>query len=369
MTFYLFFISIFILSQAGFMVGWIFLGHMKLKRNKSVQGPIISLSQLTVVIPFRNEIKRILPLLQSIENSNVQPAKYIFVNDHSTDETEKRIIEKFKTECFEILNLDDSKQGKKQAISFGVQHAQTEFVLTLDADVWFDSVYFDHISKLQQVDLQILPVRIKTSNFISEFFHQDVELANSVNESSSGWIRPVLCSGANLLFRRDSFLAETKNSNYFEKSSGDDIYLLQLFQLAGKSIQIQLDQHVAVQTTGAQSIQEYIAQRTRWIGKSRHVADALTNRLLIIQFLLSIGFWIALTFAIQHFSLIELMVFLIVKLTIDSICLWPHYSSNQRVKIWFIVPVFVFILPFINLFLLIYSLIKTPRWKDRLVVQ
>jgi glycosyltransferase involved in cell wall biosynthesis len=369
MTFYLFFITIFILSQAGFMVGWIFLGHMKLKRNKSVQGPIISLSQLTVVIPFRNEIKRILPLLQSIENSNLQPVKYIFVNDHSTDNTEKQIFEKFKTECFEILNLDDSKQGKKEAISRGVQHAKTEFVLTLDADVWFDSVYFDHISKLQQVDLQILPVRIKTSNFISEFFHQDVELANSVNQSTAGWIRPVLCSGANLLFRRDSFLEETKNSNFFEKSSGDDIYLLQLFQLAGKSIQIQLDEHLAVQTKGAQSIQEFVSQRARWIGKSRHVADALTNRLVILQFLLSIGFYIALVLAIQRFSLLELMVFLIGKLTIDSLCLWPYYSTYKRYKMWFIVPVYIFILPFINIFLLIYSLTKTPRWKDRLVVQ
>ena len=369
MTFYLFFITIFILSQAGFMVGWIFLGHMKLKRNNSVQGPIISLSQLTVVIPFRNEIKRILPLLQSIENSNLQPVKYIFVNDHSTDNTEKRIAEKLQTEYYEIFHLDDSKQGKKEAVSRGVQHAKTEFVLTLDADVWFDSVYFDHISKLQQVDLQILPVRIKTRNFISEFFHQDVELANSVNQSTAGWIRPVLCSGANLLFRRDSFLEETKNSNYFEKSSGDDIYLLQLFQLAGKSIQIQLDQHAAVQTLGTQSIQEFVSQRARWIGKSRHVADALTNRLVILQFLLSIGFYIALILVIQRFSLLELMVFLIGKLTIDSLCLWPYYSTYKRYKMWFIVPVYIFILPFINIFLLIYSLTKTPRWKDRLVVQ
>jgi cellulose synthase/poly-beta-1,6-N-acetylglucosamine synthase-like glycosyltransferase len=369
MTFYLFFITIFFLSHTGFMVGWILLGHLKFKRDQSVQEPIINLAQLTVIIPFRNEIKRILPLLQSIENSNLQPVKYIFVNDHSTDNTEKRIAEKLQTEYYEIFHLDDLKQGKKEAISFGVQHAQTEFVLTLDADVWFDSVYFDHISKLQQVDLQILPVRIKTSNFISEFFHQDVELAISVNVSTAGWIRPILCSGANLLFRRDSFLEETKNSNYFEKSSGDDIYLLQLFQLAGKSIQIQLDQHVAVQTPGAQSIQEYIAQRARWIGKSRHVADALTNRLVILQFLLSIGFCIALILVIQRFSLTELMFFLLVKVTIDSICLWPCYSSNQRFKMLFMVPVYIFILPFINLFLLIYSLTKTPRWKDRLVVQ
>jgi len=369
MTFYQLFIAIFFLSHASFMVGWIFLGHKKLNRKKNVEAPVIPLAQLTVIIPFRNEIKRILPLLQSIQNSNQHPAKYIFVNDHSVDETEKRIAEKIKTECFEILNLDDSKQGKKEAISLGVQLVQTQFVLTLDADVWFDNEYFEQISKLQQVDLQILPVRIKTNNFISDFFHQDVELANSVNVSTAGWLRPIMCSGANLLFRRDSFLEETQNSNYFEKSSGDDVYLLQLFHASGKSIQIQLDEHVAVQTQGTYSIEEYVSQRTRWMGKTRHVADALTNRLVILQFVLAIGFWIALILLIQGFSWTELIVFLLGKIMIDSLCLWPYYSTYKRFNMWLIVPAYIFILPLINLFLLIYALTKTPRWKGRLVVQ
>ena len=368
MTFYQLFILIFFISHASFMIGWVLMGYLKLRRLNVQKTRGIGLSQVTVVIPFRNEADRISPLLRSILESKDQPAGYVFVDDHSSDGTEALISEKLANQSFKILSLKDPIHGKKQAILLGVQCAQTEYVLTLDADVSFDLDYFKNLDLIQPADLHVLPVKINARNTLSDLFQQDVQLANLVNLGTTGWLRPIMCSGANLLFRRSSFLNEVEKSNYFEKSSGDDVYLLKLFQLSGKKIQTHISTKLEVQTEGALTIHEYIDQRTRWIGKSRHVADSLANSLIIVQFILAISFWIAFALAIVSLSTLDFMIFVFAKISVDVICLFPFYQHNHNIKIWILLPGYIFLLPLINCFLLVLSIGYSPRWKDRLIV-
>jgi glycosyltransferase involved in cell wall biosynthesis len=368
MTFHQLFILIFFISHASFMIGWVLMGYLKLRRRNVQKKPGIGLSQITVVIPFRNEAKRIAPLLRSILQSKDQPASYVFVDDHSTDGTEALISEKLTSQSYTILSVKDSIQGKKQAILLGVQCAQTEYVLTLDADVSFDINYFKNLGLIQSADLHVLPVKINAGNTFSELLQQDVQLANFVNLGTTGWLRPIMCSGANLLFRKVSFLNEVVKSNYFEKSSGDDVYLLKLFQLSGKKIQTHISTKLEVITQGAQTVHEYIDQRTRWIGKSRHVADSLANSMIIVQFILAISFWIAFALAIVNLSATYFMIFLFVKIALDAICLYPFYHHNHKIKTWMLLPGYIFLLPLINCFLLLLSIGYSPRWKDRLIV-
>ena len=367
MTFISLFIVGFLFIHASFMIGWIYVGQLKFKNKKQDELGNINLDQLTVIIPFRNEASRILPLLKAIQASSIQPANYIFINDHSTDESDRLIVENINVKGFQVIHLPKDQQGKKRAISYGIKHACTEFVLTMDADVWFNSTYFQYISETAPADLIIFPVEHVAKNFFAQLFQQDVVLANHVNIAAAGWKRPILCSGANLLFRKEAYLEVVEHSDYFEKSSGDDIYLLKAMHAAGKNIWMNSSIHLEVKTPAANSIKEFISQRTRWISKTRHVADTFSNRLILIQFFLSIGFWAGLYLSFAYFSLRIALLFALIKIIIDGFCLFPFYYAKKELRIWLFLPIFILLLPIINSVLFITTLFQTPSWKNRLI--
>ena len=71
MTFISLFIVGFLFIHASFMIGWIYVGQLKFKNKKQDELGNIILDQLTVIIPFRNEASRILPLLKAIQASSI----------------------------------------------------------------------------------------------------------------------------------------------------------------------------------------------------------------------------------------------------------------------------------------------------------
>ena len=91
--------------------GWI---SLKRKNSKVTRENSIGLDNITVVIPFRNEEKRITPLLESIKYAQSLPAEIIFVDDHSEDNT-LSLIERFQNNSITILKLE-RENGKKRAI-------------------------------------------------------------------------------------------------------------------------------------------------------------------------------------------------------------------------------------------------------------
>lgn len=95
---------------------------------------------ISIVIAARDEEKRILPCLKSLEKLDYPKDMYevIFVDDHSGDKTAELIgsyCKKHKN--WKIIRLNEKSaqlRGKKNALQNGITQAKGELIFTTDAD-------------------------------------------------------------------------------------------------------------------------------------------------------------------------------------------------------------------------------------------
>ncbi|SFO92249.1 glycosyltransferase family 2 protein [Salibacterium halotolerans] len=90
-------------------------------------------ADVTVIIPARNEARRIRPLLESLRRQTVQPLEILVVDDASTDDT-AAIAASYGAEVLPSKELEDGWTGKSAACWLGAQRAAGERLLFLDAD-------------------------------------------------------------------------------------------------------------------------------------------------------------------------------------------------------------------------------------------
>ncbi len=110
---------------------------------------------LSIIIPAYNEEKTISLILDKIRNVNLKNTnkQVIIVNDHSSDGTEKQVLEyKQKHPSFPIHYLCHSRnQGKGAAIRTGIKQVEGDYVIIQDADLEYDPEDYNMIlNKLSQ---------------------------------------------------------------------------------------------------------------------------------------------------------------------------------------------------------------------------
>lgn len=96
----------------------------------------LDLSDLTILIPARNEESEISSTLRSIKDQS-EDVNVILVNDQSTDRT-KEVAESIKMKNLRIIDgvpLQDGWAGKLWALEQGRKEVKTPFVLLMDADI------------------------------------------------------------------------------------------------------------------------------------------------------------------------------------------------------------------------------------------
>ena len=325
----------------------------------------IDLASLVVIIPFRNEEYRIDQLLNSILKSNELPKEFIFVNDHSSDKTAECISVKLSSIPYRLLSLPNDKQGKKLAIRFAIEQSESKYILSFDADIEFDSDYFSWLKTLPEKDMYILPAILKAKNIYENLFEIDLILANASNCGISGLKRPVLASGANLLYSRASFVNFDRFERHKHIESGDDIYLLRDFRDANARIQLLTDTKVAIHTETPQSLKEFLHQRLRWISKTGNVNDTLSTSLAIIQVLLTFCFVILLILLSIKSEWRLFAILYLVKSAVDMLFFLPYFNRIRRLISWLFIPVYEFILPIYSLIILSLMYTFKPEWKGR----
>lgn len=89
------------------------------------------MEKITAVVPAYNEEKRIIPVLEVLENSGIV-SEIIVINDGSTDKT-KEIINRH-SDPINLINLPEN-QGKGSALQKGIEAANTDILLFVDADL------------------------------------------------------------------------------------------------------------------------------------------------------------------------------------------------------------------------------------------
>lgn len=326
----------------------------------------IDLAELVVIIPFRNEEKRIAVLLESIQKSTLHPKQYIFVNDHSTDQSCERIEQLLnETIPYQIISLEDGVEGKKLAIRKGIELSESTFVLGWDADCSFSPNYFDHMNQLPEADLYVMPAVMVSEREFEHLYEVDLLFVNAANCGVSGLIRPIMASGANMLYKRSAFQSYDQYASHAHMPSGDDIYLLRDFRKAKANVRLVTDRTLAVYTETPQSFSEFIHQRLRWIAKTGDVKDHLSTSLAIIQGLLTAGFVALMVLLLLQHEWKWALVVYIVKSVIDLLFFLPFFNRMGRMRSWLYIPLYEILFPFYTLLILSLMYTFKPKWKGR----
>lgn len=325
----------------------------------------VSSNDLVVIIPFRNEEKRIDRLLQSIRSANKHPKEYIFIDDHSDDNTVEFIINELQGIPFRILHSPEDQHGKKNAIRLGIDRSDSEFILSMDADLDFSPDYFSDLEHLKKADMYVLPAIMKPQRGYEHLFEVDLVLVNAANAGLAGLKRPIMASGANLLYRRSAFVRLDNFKRHQHMPSGDDIYLLRDFREGGADIRLFTHPNLAIYTETPQSLREFIHQRLRWIAKTGDVKDHLSTSLAIIQAILTLCFFGILVYLGISAEWKMFAVFFAQKAAVDMILFLPYFNRIRRTSSWLFIPIYEVIFPFYTLFILVMMYFFKPEWKGR----
>ena len=124
--------------------------------DSSPEQPALSI-QVSVVIPFYNEVQNVLPLWEKIAAAFLVVPDYsyecVFVNDGSTDGTRKVLDDLATAQAsVRVIHLV-ANSGQSAAIAAGLQRARGEYILTLDGDLQNDPADFpEFLNLLQRFD-------------------------------------------------------------------------------------------------------------------------------------------------------------------------------------------------------------------------
>ena len=325
----------------------------------------INPSDLVVIVPFRNEEKRIEVLLNSIAKLNYLPKEFIFVDDHSTDNGVTLIRQLPDHITYTIHSLPESVQGKKAGIRHAIQNSHSDYILTIDADVILQEDYFLNMARLSKTDMYILPAILVAEKPMHHLFEVDLLLVNAINTGLSGLARPIIASGANLLFRRTSFEKLDRLQTHAHMPSGDDIYLLRDFRVGKANIRLVSDPRVAVHTETPQSFKEFIHQRLRWIAKTGDVKDYLSTSLAILQAVLTFVFVFLIVYLLIIGNSKLALIAFVTKTGIDMLAFLPFCNRVRRIRSWLYLPIYEVIFPLYSLVILAMMYFYKPTWKGR----
>jgi cellulose synthase/poly-beta-1,6-N-acetylglucosamine synthase-like glycosyltransferase len=355
----------------GIFFALIALIGFSLQRNKErgyKEGVKIDASEVTVLIPFRNEEENMPALLESIRDLSLYPAKFIFINDHSEDASVRLIQANMDGLPIEVVHASKGKFGKKNAIREGAALVQTEFTLTWDADISVGSNYFKALQDLAEADMYVLPAVFSSKTFLQHLFTFDVIVANAVNTGLAGWRRPIFASGANLLYRTHIFEGLDTIDKHGHISSGDDTFLLRDFTRRKAKVHMSTHPDLAVITAAPESFSDCISQRLRWVSKTKALGDRLNSYIAFQQLLFTLAFVALLVWTVIQSFWFGAIYLLACKMITDFLVFSAYFKQIRRSGLLLMLPIAEIWFPIYSILLAILIPFYQPKWKGRTIV-
>lgn len=179
--------------------------------------------------------------------------------------------------------INDEGKGKKHALYRLISAAETDYVWMMDDDVSFKTAELSdrfavgsQTAILSDNDLLILPLRMESESAKPSLLErlQIAEYAAiqqlTIETAKRG--HAVMCSGANLIAKRDRWL-ESYPDLHPEIPSGDDMFLLESFKQRGLKIAVSESEELTAIVRPHTSWRAFFRQRMRWAGKAPKYKD------------------------------------------------------------------------------------------------
>ena len=351
------------------------------KLNRFSPKEITPNTSFTIIVPFRNESENLPILLKSISSLNY-PSNLVtvfLVNDDSNDDSEEIIQKSIEESNFSIRMIQNnrvSNSPKKDAISTGVKHTTSEWIVTTDADCelpesWlktFDVFIQNNRENNHNPVMICAPVIYKSNgSFIETFQELDGLSLQTVTMGSFGLNNPLLSNGANLAYRKDAFEQVDGFSGNNHIASGDDIFLLEKIKKAyPKQVAFLKSGDCTVYTKPQTSWSQLINQRIRWASKTSKQKNASSIILGLIVFLTNILFLAAPVLMVLNRDYVTIYLLLIVsKILIDYIIIQQSAVCLKiDISFWKFSQL-PFVYSFLTLIVVIKSFKGSYSWKDR----
>ena len=185
--------------------------------------------------------------------------------------------------------INDEGKGKKHALYRLISEAQTEYIWMMDDDILHPSIINEYNERstaqrstvsiandLQHSDLLILPLRMESENkrpsLLERLQIAEYTAIQQLTIESAQKGKAVMCSGANLIVRRDRWL-ESYADLHPEIPSGDDMFLLESFKRRGLKVAVLDDPQFEAIVRPHTSWRAFLHQRMRWAGKAPKYTD------------------------------------------------------------------------------------------------
>lgn len=240
--------------------------------SRKAQGNSKDHLPITLIIPFRNESHQLPILIDQLSKFKESKVEILLVDDQSQDESND-LAKGLTKELSNIRVIQSTGTGKKDALAFGITNARGELILTSDADCRFPENWIEEMTrpfgdeKIQMVSGTV-QVEGKVSS-LTDFQRLDWASISLLNQVSNLSKNPLMCSGANLAFRKSAFENVGGYQGNLQYLSGDDEFLLKkvIRDYGTESFNMLLGKEVLVFTKAENSWNELIQQRARWASK------------------------------------------------------------------------------------------------------
>jgi len=305
--------------------------------------------KVSIIVAAHNEERILARCLEALSRQNYPRhlLEYIIVNDRSTDSTGK-IIQRFENahSNFTSVQIDNCPAGvspKKNALSKGIEKAESNIILTTDADCippenWVKKMV-EQFDEYTTVVIGYAPL-ISNNSFISKLTAFDAISNALIAHGSSGWNFPLTCTGRNFAYKK-SFFIEVDGFDKIRHilTGDDDLLLLHMSKYQNFKMRFIAGMDSSVPSDAPNGIKEFITQRKRHLSGAKYFPK-------------SVQIW----FGIFFLSRLILLVSILGILLIDQAVLPP-----------------VLLLPYVFYFLLLFGeaakmgqlklLIMYPLWE------
>ena len=274
-----------------------------------------------------------------------------------------------------IRGVNDDNLGKKHALSKLIHAATTEYVWLHDDDVVWPKAANNQSSIFSSPlmgglrgapDLIILPLRMASSSLhggsdggvgILEAL-QIAEYAAiqelTMRTAKAG--HAVMCSGANLIVRREAWLA-CEPDLHPEIPSGDDMFLLEAMKKRGYTIAVIDEPDFTAVVHPAPTWRAFFCQRMRWAGKAPKYTDPDIIRC---------G---ALIVAVNLLQILCPLI-LLIKFPIEYSLIRQREITNHKSQItnkkprtpWYVALLLELLYPFYIIAVCLGGLVRTKQW-------
>lgn len=349
------------------------MGFASQKRNELFQ------PQVTVLLPFRNESTGIIACAKTLlqQAYPAQKMDILFVNDHSEDDSEEKISAFLRSSekniSCSVFSLPETAQGKRAAIQAGVNRANGEIILTVDADCLYPPYWLQTMLNgfSENTKMTFGPVCQPGKHFLGQLFALEHLSLQAMAYALAAVNMPSYASGASMAFCKEAYLILANKIGGKELLWGDDVFTLHAFKKKYKKCitPVFCPENLVIASAPETALKQF-KQRVRWFSKAGHYTDGHTRLVMWVSGFvhLSVFLILPIVWLMPHLATVCLL-FLLLKALIEFTFL---FLGAKQVRMFGILKVFLpafLAYPFYMLALSFAALFLDIRWKGRKVQQ